>query len=422
MSKIKKIYAREILDSRGNPTVEVEVELESGVKTTAAVPSGASTGTFEALELRDGDKKRFNGLGVLNAVENVNKKIAKVMVGMEVSLQEEIDQKMLELDGTENKTNLGANAILGVSLAVCRAAAVEASLPLYKYISQVYKLPTKNYKLPIPMFNVINGGKHSDSGLAIQEYKIVPNGIKTFKEQFRAGSEIFHKLKDILASEGQSVAVGDEGGFAPRLESNSKPLELMNRAIEEAGHKKGIEVNTGIDAAASSFFDEKEGQYIFKPESNGITREMLVNIYNEWITKYNVISVEDGLAEQDWEGWHMMEEKIGGKVMTIGDDILVTNVKMVKRAIEEKACNAVLIKVNQIGSLTETINCIKLAKKNKMRVVISHRSGETTDDFIADLAVGAQAEYIKSGSLSRGERICKYNRLLRIEEELKSKK
>lgn len=422
MSKIKKIYAREILDSRGNPTVEVEVELESGTKAMAAVPSGASTGTFEALELRDGDKKRFNGLGVLQAVENVNKKIQKEVLGMEVSGQEAIDNKMLELDGTENKTNLGANAILGVSLAVCRAAAMEQNMPLYKYISQAYKLPTKNYKLPTPMFNVINGGKHSDSGLSIQEYKIVPNGIKTFKEQFRAGSEIFHKLKEILASEGQSVAVGDEGGFAPRLESNSKPLELMNRAIEEAGYKKGVEVNTGIDAAASSFFDEKEGQYIFKPESNGITREMLVNIYNEWISKYNVISVEDGLNENDWEGWRAMEEKIGDKVMSIGDDLLVTNVKRLEKAISEKACNSVLIKVNQIGSLTETINCIKLAKKNKMRIVISHRSGETTDDFIADLAVGAGAEYIKSGSLSRGERICKYNRLLRIEEEIKSKK
>ncbi len=422
MSAIKKIFAREILDSRGNPTVEVEVELESGTKALAAVPSGASTGTYEALELRDGDKKRYNGLGVLRAVENVNKKIQPEVVGMEVSDQELIDKKMLELDGTENKTNLGANAILGVSLAVCRAAATETGLPLYKYIAQAYKLPTKNYKLPIPMFNVINGGKHSDSGLAIQEYKIVPNGIKTFKEQYRAGSEIFHKLKELIVAEGGSVGVGDEGGFAPHLESNSKPLELMNRAIEEAGYKKGEQVSCGVDAAASSFFDEKENQYIFKPDSNGILREMLVNIYNEWISKYHVISVEDGLNENDWEGWRAMNEKIGGKIMLIGDDLLVTNVKRLQKAIEEKACNAVLIKVNQIGSLSETIDCIKLAKKNKMKIVISHRSGETTDDFIADLAVGTGAEYIKSGSLSRGERICKYNRLLRIEEELKNKK
>lgn len=418
MSKITKIYAREILDSRGNPTVEVEVELESGIKSMAAVPSGASTGTFEALELRDGDAKRFGGLGVQKAVDNVNDKIAGVLIGMEASEQENVDKEMLELDGTENKTNLGANAILGVSLAVCRAAAIEKKMPLYKYIAETFKFPAKKFKMPIPMFNVINGGLHSDSGLSIQEYKIVPNGIKTFKEQFRAGSEIFHKLKKILASENQSTAVGDEGGFAPRLESNSKPLELINKAIEEAGYKKGAEVNIGIDAAASSFFDEKENKYIFKPENASLSREMLVNIYSEWIQKYNVISVEDGLNENDWEGWRAMEEKIGEKTMTIGDDLLVTNVKRLKQAIAEKACNAVLIKVNQIGSLTETIECIKLAKKNKMKTVISHRSGETTDDFISDLAVGTGADYMKSGSLSRGERICKYNRLLRIEEEL----
>ena len=420
MSQIKKVYAGEILDSRGNPTVEVEVELVSGVRATAAVPSGASTGTFEALELRDGDEKRFGGLGVLKAIKNVNEDIQKAVLGMEVSAQKEIDAKMLALDGTENKSKLGANAILGVSLAVARAAATEKGLPLYKYIAKTYGFPAK-FTMPIPMFNVINGGKHSDSGLSVQEYKVVPNGIQTFREQYRAGSEIFHKLKDILASEGQSTAVGDEGGFAPRLENNAKPLELINRAITEAGYVAGQEVNLGLDVAASSFYDEKENQYIFKPESNGVTREMLVNIYNEWIAKYHIISIEDGLQENDWEGWHAMEEKIGGRVMTIGDDLLVTNVKRLETAIAEKACNAVLIKVNQIGSLSETIACIKLAKKNQMKTVISHRSGETTDDFIADLAVGAHAEYIKSGSLSRGERICKYNRLLKIEEELARK-
>jgi len=418
MSIIKKIFAREILDSRGNPTVEVEVELESGAKAVASVPSGASTGTYEALELRDKDPKRFGGLGVLNAVQNVNEKIAEIVVGMKAENQQEIDAKMIELDGTENKSNLGANAILGVSLAICRAAATENNLPLYKYISKNYKLKTTNYKLPIPMFNVINGGQHSDSGLSIQEYKIIPNGIKTFKEQLRAGSEIFHKLKTILASGGHNVSVGDEGGFAPRLGSNSEPLELINLAIIEAGYKKGSEVNTGIDAAASSFFDEKEEKYIFKPENAMLSREMLINIYKEWIQKYNVISVEDGLNENDWDGWKIMNEKIGAEVLTIGDDLLVTNVERLKKAIQEKACNAVLIKVNQIGTLSETIECIKLAKKNKMKIVVSHRSGETTDDFIADLAVGVGADYIKSGSLSRGERICKYNRLLRIEEEI----
>lgn len=418
MSKIKKIFAREILDSRGNPTVEVEVELESGTKASAAVPSGASTGAYEALELRDKDPDRYHKQGVLKAVENVNKKISKAIIGMDVTEQKKIDKKMLELDGTENKSNLGANAILGVSLAVCRVAAIENNLPLYEYIAKSYKLKAKSWKIPIPMFNVINGGKHSDSGLSIQEYKLVPNGIKTFKEQLRAGSEIFHSLKEILASEGYSVSVGDEGGFAPHLESNAQALELINEAIEKAGYKKGKEVNIGIDAAANSFYDEKEDKYIFKPENSTLTREMLVNIYNEWIQKYNVISVEDGLNENDFSGWRAMNEKIGSKVMLIGDDLLVTNVKRLKKAIEEKSCNAVLVKVNQIGTLTETIDCIKLAKKNKMKIIISHRSGETTDEFISDLAVGTGADFIKSGSLSRGERICKYNRLLRIEEEI----
>jgi enolase len=268
------------------------------------------------------------------------------------------------------------------------------------------------------MFNVINGGMHSDSGLSIQEYKVVPNGIKTFKEQYRAGSEIFHKLKKILASENQVTSVGDEGGFAPKLESNAKALELINLAITQAGYKNGTEVNVGVDAAASSFFDEKDEKYIFKPENAALSREMLMNIYNEWTQKYNVISIEDGLNENDWEGWRSLNEKMGDRIMLIGDDLLVTNVKRVQTAIKEKACNAVLIKVNQIGTLTETIDCIKLAKKNKMKIVISHRSGETTDDFISDLAVGTGADFMKSGSLSRGERICKYNRLLKIEEEI----
>lgn len=417
MSKIKKIYAREILDSRGNPTVEVEVNLESGAKGSFMVPSGASTGAHEALELRDGDKTRYNGLGVEKAVANVNEKIQKALLGMEAGDQKGIDKAMLALDGTENKTNLGANAILGVSIAVCRAVANEQNLPLYKYIAQAFKLP-KKFKLPIPMFNIINGGQHSDSGLSIQEYKLVPNGVKKFKEQLRAGSEVFHALQKLLVGEGFSIGVGDEGGFAPKLESNAQALELINLAIEKAGYKKGQELNIGIDAAANSFFDTTEKQYLFKPENAVLSREALVNIYAEWIRKYNVISVEDGLSEDDFDGWAKMEGKIGGRVMTIGDDLLVTNVKRLKIAIEKKACNAVLIKVNQIGTLSETIDCIKLAKKNKMKIVVSHRSGETTDDFISDLAVGTGADYMKSGSLSRGERICKYNRLLRIEEEI----
>jgi enolase len=418
MSKITKIHAREILDSRGNPTVEVEIGLESDIKASAAVPSGASTGTYEALELRDRDPNRYHGLGVLNAIENVNKKISRAILGMEITDQANIDMKMIRLDGTENKSNLGANAILGVSLACARAASIEEKMPLYAYIAKSFKLKTKSYKLPIPMFNIINGGQHSDSGLSIQEFKIIPNGIKTFREQLRAGSEIFQELKKLLSLEGFAVSVGDEGGFAPKLESNPQALEFINLAIEKAAYKKGTEVNIGVDSAASSFFDESEKKYVFKPENANLTREMLINIYSEWISKYNAISVEDGLNENDWDGWKIMNEKIGDKVMLIGDDLLVTNVKRLKMAISQKACNAVLIKVNQIGTLTETIECMKLAKKNKMKTVVSHRSGETTDDFISDLAVGAGADYMKSGSLSRGERICKYNRLLRIEEEI----
>lgn len=418
MSKITRLFAREILDSRGNPTVEVEVELESGIKAVAAVPSGASTGSYEALELRDDDAGRYGGKGVLKAVENVNTKIAEKVIGMEAENQEEIDKAMIALDGTENKSNLGANAILGVSLAVCRAVAMEKGLPLYQYIAENYKLSAKNYKLPIPMFNVVNGGQHSDSGLSIQEYKIIPNGIATFKEQLRAGSEIYHKLKAILSAKDYAVSVGDEGGLAPKLENNSEPLELMKLAVEEAGYKFGSEVNLGVDAAANSFFNEKENQYVFKPENAILSREMLINIYNEWTQKFNVISVEDGLNENDWEGWRMMNEKMGNKVVNIGDDLLVTNVKRLKQAIKEKACNAVLIKLNQIGTLTETIEFVKLAKKNKMKTVVSHRSGETSDDFIADLAVAIGADYMKAGAPCRGERICKYNRLLRIEEEI----
>ncbi|MCX6763274.1 MAG: phosphopyruvate hydratase [Candidatus Moranbacteria bacterium] len=418
MSKIIKIFGREILDSRGNPTVEAEVVLESGIKSTAAVPSGASTGTYEALELRDGDAGRYNGLGVLKAIENINTKIAEAVVGIESEEQVAIDKRMIEIDGTENKSNLGANAILAASLAICRTTAVEKNIPLYRYIAETYEIKNHKFEIPTPMFNVINGGQHSDSGLSIQEYKVIPNGIKTFKEQLRAGSEIFHALKKILAEKGQVVSVGDEGGFAPKLENNQEPLELINQAIEKAGYKKGEEVSTGIDVAASSFFNEKDGQYMFKPENAALKREALINIYNEWIEKYNVISVEDGLNENDWEGWRMMNEKIGEKIMLIGDDLLVTNTNRLKQAIKERACNAVLIKVNQIGTLSETMECIKMAQKRKMKIIVSHRSGETTDHFISDLAVAVGADFIKSGAPSRGERICKYNRLLRIEEKL----
>lgn len=430
MSKITKIYAREILDSRGNPTVEVEIFLNNGISAVAAVPSGASTGKFEALELRDGDMKRYGGLGVLEAVKNVNTKIQKALIGKDVFEQFAIDEIMLELDGTENKSNLGANAILGVSLAVCKAAAKAKNIPLYKYINEISKTKEKP-KLPVPMFNVLNGGMHSDSGLSIQEFKIIPTGIKKFSEQLRAGSEIFHTLKKIIEAAHQSSGVGDEGGFSPKLESNTQALEIINQAITKSDYKLGSQINLGIDAAASNFYNEEEKHYTLKPEGVNLERERLIAMYREWIDKYHVVSVEDGLAEDDWQGWTMMTEKIAKKPilegivknilsqnLLIGDDLLVTNVKRVEKAIKEKACNAVLIKVNQIGSLSETLECIRLAKKNNMKVMISHRSGETTDDFIADLAVGTAAEFIKSGSLSRGERLCKYNRLMKIEEEI----
>jgi enolase len=431
MANIKNITASEILDSRGNPTVEVEVVLSDGTVTTAAVPSGASTGSFEALEMRDGDKNRYNGLGVLTAVKNVNTTIKKALLGKSAYRQYEIDEIMLELDGTENKSNLGANAILGVSLAVCRAAAISKKMPLYRYINEISDMKVKP-KLPIPMFNVLNGGQHSDSGLSIQEFKVVPSGIKKFSEQLRAGSEIFHRLKKNLEAAGQSTGVGDEGGFSAKLESNTQALEYINQAIIDAGYKLGSEVNLGVDAAATSFYDSEIDQYVLKPEGVQLERERLISVYRDWMDKFHVISIEDGLAEEDWEGWSFMTEKFSKKslpaeisksvltsYMLIGDDLLVTNVKRLQKAIKEKACNAVLIKVNQIGSLSETLDCIRMAKKNKMKTVISHRSGETTDDFISDLAVGTASEFMKSGSLSRGERLCKYNRLMKIESELK---
>jgi enolase len=421
MSKVQAIVGREILDSRGNPTVEVLVTLESGIKAVAMVPSGASTGEWEAVELRDNDAKRYGGKGVLNAVNNVNTELAQAVIGMDASEQKTIDEKMIALDGTENKGRLGANAILGISLAVARAHAIDTGKTLYTYINTLLGNDAK-ISLPVPMFNVLNGGMHSDSGLAIQEFKIVPFGIKPYAEQLRAGSEIFHALKKILEKDGFVTSVGDEGGFAPRLDSNAQAFEVIIQAIKAAGYEPGTQVALGIDAAASSFYNETEDQYILKPEGVNLTRESLVAMYRDWMSKYFVISIEDGLHENDWEGWALMKEKLekdNADIMLIGDDLLVTNPKRLARAIEEKSCNAVLIKVNQIGTLSETLDCIRLAQANKYRVVVSHRSGETPDDFIADLAAGTGAGYIKTGSLSRGERLAKYNRLLAIETEIK---
>lgn len=426
MSKITEVKGREILDSRGNPTVEVEVTLEDGTMARAGVPSGASTGAFEAVELRDNDPNRYGGLGVEHAVEHVNTEIRDAVIGMEADDQQSLDRKMIALDGTENKSRLGANAILGVSLATCRAAAKSAKEPLYIYIASLLSKKKKMFSLPVPMFNILNGGKHSDSGLSVQEFKIIPAGIKTFKEQLRAGSEIFHALKKLLEREQLSVGVGDEGGFAPHLESHAQALELIIRAITEAGYHPGEQIFIGLDVAANSFYDATEDQYVLKPESVSLSRESLINVYREWVQKYFVVSIEDGLHEEDWSGWALMHEKLRKEetawkkpLMFIGDDLLVTNVKRLEKAIENSSCNSVLIKLNQIGTVTETIACMEMAEKNKMQRMISHRSGETIDDFIADFAVGTHAEFIKSGSLSRGERIAKYNRLASIEGDIK---
>jgi enolase len=427
MPKITEVKGREILDSRGNPTVEVIVTLDDSTIAKASVPSGASTGAFEAVELRDDDPHRYGGLGVLNAVSHINEELAGAVIGMEAEDQKMLDKKMIALDGTENKSRLGANAILGVSLAVCRAAAKSSRKPLYERIASLISAKKKKTAaFPIPMFNILNGGKHSDSGLSVQEFKIIPSGVEGFAKQLQAGSEIFHSLQKLLGQEGFSTGVGDEGGFAPHLESHNQALEMIIKAITEAGYNPGKEVFIGIDVAANSFYEKNEDKYALKPENVSLSRESLINVYREWIQKYFVVSIEDGLQEEDWQGWALMRKKLeketaawGKPLMFIGDDLLVTNVKRLKKAITEQSCNAILIKLNQIGTVTETIACMELAKKNKMQRIVSHRSGETTDDFIADLAFGTGAEFIKTGSLSRGERIAKYNRLLEIFEAKK---
>ena len=429
-NKIKKIQAREILDSRGNPTVEVEVVLDNKIKAKASVASGASTGEFEALELKDGDKSRYGGKGVLLACENVNQKINKALIGQSIVSQKKIDQIMLELDGTENKSNLGANAILGVSLACARAGAIATNKPLYKYISKEYQIPNTKYQIPTPMFNIINGGKHADSGLAIQEFMIVPVGIKTAREKIRAGSEIFHGLKKILSASNYSTGVGNEGGFAPKLKSNREAFDLIGEAVEKAGYKKGKEIFFAIDSAANSFFISEDSKYVLKPENISLNYQRLIALYLEWIKKYPLFSIEDGLNEENWDEWKEMSQKLiatrrrtnacspsYSNLMIVADDLTVTNTKRLKKAIENKCANAIIIKPNQIGTLTETIECVKTAQKASWKIIVSHRSGETCDDFIADLAVAVGADFLKAGSLSRGERLAKYNRLMEIERE-----
>ena len=419
-NKIKKIQAREILDSRGNPTVEVEVVLDNEIKAKASVASGASMGEFEALELRDGDKSKYGGKGVLLACENVNQKISKALIGQNTANQKKIDNIMLELDGTENKSNLGANAILGVSLACARAGAKAANKPLYKYLAKTFQYPISNIQYPTPMFNILNGGKHADSGLSVQEFMIVPIGIKSVKEKIRAGSEIFHNLKNILSKLNYSTGVGDEGGFAPKLDSHAKAFDLIGEAVEKAGYEKGKEIFFAIDTAANSFFVSEDSKYALKPENISLDYQRLIALYLEWIKKYPLFSIEDGLNEEEWGEWKEMKKKLvaeNSNLMIIADDLTVTNTKRLKKAIDNKCANAIIIKPNQIGTLTETINCVKTAQKAGWKIIVSHRSGETCDDFIADLAVAVGADFLKAGSLSRGERLAKYNRLMEIEGE-----
>ncbi len=415
-SMIAAVHGREVLDSRGNPTVEVEVFLAGGTRGRAIVPSGASTGEHEALELRDGDKKRYMGKGVQKAVKNVNDVIGPAVVGREVVDQRSLDQLMIELDATDTKKKLGANAILGVSLAAARAAAELLELPLYRYIGG-----TNACTLPVPMMNVVNGGAHADNNLDIQEFMIVPHGASCFAEALRMGAEVFHTLKKVLASQGNNTAVGDEGGFAPQVKSNADGLKLIITAIEKAGYKPGDQISIALDPAASEFYDKRKKKYILKAERNPEKdAEEMVKYYAGLVRKYPIVSIEDGMAEDDWAGWALMTEKLGDSIQIVGDDIFVTNPGRLQRGLDEGIANSILIKLNQIGSLTETLDVIEMAKRNSYTSVISHRSGETEDTTIADLAVATNAGQIKTGSLSRTDRLAKYNQLLRIEEELGS--
>ena len=412
MSEIVDIYAREILDSRGNPTVEVEVYLENGVMGRAAVPSGASTGEREALELRDGDQDRYLGKGVLKAVAHVNEVISEALLGWEATDQTEIDRKLMEMDGTDFKSNLGANALLGVSLAVAKAAAEDSGLPLYQYLGG-----TNAKELPLPMMNIINGGEHADNNVDIQEFMIMPVGAESFKEALRMGAEIFHALKKVLKDKGYNTSVGDEGGFAPDLKSNEEALEVIMDAIKAAGYKPGEDILLALDAAASEFY--KDGTYILENEAQKEkTAADMVEFYADLVERYPIISIEDGMAENDWDGWKLLTDRLGDRIQIVGDDLFVTNTTILKEGIDKGIANSILIKVNQIGTLTETLDAIEMAKRAGYTAVISHRSGETEDTTIADLAVATNAGQIKTGSLCRTDRICKYNQLLRIEDEL----
>lgn len=413
MPYIVDIYAREVLDSRGNPTVEVEVTTESGCVGRAIVPSGASTGEHEALELRDKDEKRFLGKGVLQAVQNVNEIIAPELIGYDVTSQMAIDQVMLELDGTKNKEKLGANAILGVSMAVARAAAEYYDMPLYNYFGGFFA-----HTLPTPMMNILNGGAHASWCIDIQEIMIIPAGAKSFKQAIQMGAEVFHNLKSVLKKRGLSTGVGDEGGYAPILSSNEEALSLVSEAIKNAGYALGKDIFFGLDVASSEFYDKEKQVYVLKSENKELTTNQMIDYLEDLVNKYPIISIEDGLAEDDWAGWKALTKRLGKKVQLVGDDLFVTNTERLSRGIKEQVANAILIKVNQIGSLTETFAAVEMAKKAGYTAIISHRSGETEDTTIADIAVGLNTGQIKTGSLSRTDRIAKYNQLIRIEDEL----
>lgn len=419
--KISQIVAQEILDSRGNPTIEAKVTLENGLSASAAVPSGASTGSHEALELRDGDPRRYQGKGVLKAVTNVNEVIAPKLVGMDVTQQRELDQVMLDLDGTENKDKLGANAILSVSMACTKAAALALDIPLYQYIAQLFGNPTDHYTMPIPMMNVLNGGKHALGSTDMQEYMIMPIGAPSIVEAVRWGSEVFLTLGKMLKAKGFQTTVGDEGGYAPSLKRNEEPLELIIEAITKAGYRPGDDIAIAQDPASTEFYDAEKGKYLLKTENKELTSAKMVDLYADWIEKYPIVSIEDGLAEDDWAGFTTMTAQLGTRIQIVGDDLFVTNPKRLQKGIDEKAANSILIKLNQIGTVSETIDAIQLAKSAGMTAVVSHRSGETEDAFIADFVVGAGTGQIKTGSMCRSERIAKYNQLMRIERELGDK-
>lgn len=416
--KISKIHAQEILDSRGNPTIQCTIELDSNIQATSMVPSGASTGKYEAVELKDGDENRYHGKGVLKAVRNVNEKIAPLFLGKELISQQEFDKAMLELDGTDNKSNLGANAILSVSMAYTKVCAIANNLPLYLYISNLFGNEIFQYRNPIPMINVLNGGKHALNSADFQEYMLVPVGANSVQQAVQWGAECFHNLGKILKEMGYPTTVGDEGGYAPALESNEKPLEIIVEAVEKSGLKVGIDVSLAMDVAASSFFEN--GKYILKRDNMELNSEQLFDLYSKWVEKYPIISIEDAFNEDDWESFATFEKTLGSKVMNVGDDLYVTNVERLRKGIEIGASNAILIKLNQIGTVSETIDAIKLANSANMKSIVSHRSGETEDTFIADFVVGCGCGYIKTGSMSRSERVAKYNQLMRIEREVRS--